>query len=336
MDMWENGESVNLFSVCAFHAGLIAARNFAICFGQQELSEKYSNSAENIKSIIEQYFFSKDDDRFVRAISFDENGDVIHDKVLDSSALSLVKFSVFESGDPRVLSTVTSISDSLWVKTPSGGLARFEGDSENDTTPGIPGSPWFVSTLLLAEFLITKAESIEELKCVLPFFEWAITNAGATGLLPEKIDPEGKSTNCNKPHLWSHAEFVIAVINYLEKLEKLKVCESCGQSVYRMRRHWPMQVKLHDVLEKYSEQSNGQKELNGLVIFEYEGEEATLAIDLRECIGCGVCTTNCQKEILKMVEDKAQVDMDKIHSCNLCMDCQTSCPVNAIKIGIKR
>ncbi len=332
-------EAITLFASCLAHSAMIASRNFAICFGEGQSAEKYLTTADNLKKSIETHFFSDKLNRFVAAIYPLDNDKFEHDTTIDSDMLALVKFGTFPPDDPRVIATMTAISDELWVKTPTGGLTQFTGDFPENidikyNSAGVPGWPAFISTLWLGQFLIAKATNIAELKYALPIFEWAMTNASSSGLLADKLEPLQKDSNRRYPYVLSHAEFIITVINYLEKLERLKVCESCGQGIYRMRRHWPMQVKLSDILEKYSEPQKLPEHLDNLIVFEHQGQEATFAIDLRECIGCSVCTISCPNNVLIMTGDKVQVDMNNVHNCNVCRECEQACPVNAISISL--
>ena len=44
---------------------------------------------------------------------------------------------------------------------------------------------------------------------------------------------------------------------------------------------------------------------------------------------CGVCTKNCPVDVLDIVDGKVQVNQD---DCISCRNCETICPVNAIKM----
>lgn len=332
LDLYRRGVGLDGFTLGAIYGGLTAGKNFAICFDDRQRVDRYGHIAEKIKRATERRLYDEQTGRFGSVLWLGDNDQLELDRRLDSSILGLVKFAMFSPTDERIVSTVNGICDRLWVNTPVGGLRRFEGE-----TGGMADRPAVVPTLWLGQYLIARAEHVNELKQSLPIFEWTITNAGAAGMLPTSLDPATGRAQSGGPDLWAHAEFVVAVTDYLEKLEQLQICSGCGQSVYRMRRHWPMQVRLQDLLDKYDEQSTRvDRRIDNLVVFEHNGSEVTLAIDLRECIGCGVCTINCEKDILVMIDDKARVDLDRLAGCSLCMACEASCPVKAIKISSER
>jgi len=87
---------------------------------------------------------------------------------------AIFKFHLFEADDPRVEATMKAIEEKLWVKTRVGGVARYENDYyhriSNDIA-AVPGNPWFICTLWLADYFITRAKTTAELKLALPIFE---------------------------------------------------------------------------------------------------------------------------------------------------------------------
>ncbi|MDH5656448.1 MAG: glycoside hydrolase family 15 protein, partial [Spirochaetia bacterium] len=97
---------------------------------------------------------------------------------------------------------------------------RYEGDlyqRAGDSPDGIPGNPWFISTLWLADFIISQAETPEQLQEALPYIEWCGKNALASGVLAEQVHPVNGSPLCVSPLTWSHSAFVWTVLLYSEK-----------------------------------------------------------------------------------------------------------------------
>ncbi len=335
-NLWQTHDGIDLFAVSAMFGGLISAGYFALCFGDESRATRYETTAKKIKFAVERHFYNQDLGRFVRAVHPGENHTFQADPVLDSSILGITKFCLFDPDDPRIAETVRIISDKLWVKTPVGGLARFEGDfSPSQPEPhsfGMPGIPCFMTTFWLAEYLIARARNQTDLKQVLPIFEWAIANAGGAGLIPEIPTLAGPAGTTIQPSIRSHAEFVIAVIRYLEKLEKMYTCSHCGQPVYHIQKEEAAASDSRDLAPKSLESPLDQTPPQNIVVFGHEGRQATLSIDLRECLGCGVCVLNCPEKVLFRVNHKCQIDPNLITNCTLCLECETSCPVGAIHV----
>jgi len=113
---------------------------------------------------------------------------------------------------------MNAIKNRLWVKTGVGGLARYEGDkyhSAADDISNVPGNPWFICTLWLAQWYIAKAKNMNELKEAIPILQWAASRALPSGVLAEQVHPFTNQPLSVSPLTWSHAAFVAAVLEYL-------------------------------------------------------------------------------------------------------------------------
>jgi GH15 family glucan-1,4-alpha-glucosidase len=108
----------------------------------------------------------------------------------------------------------------LWVKTKVGGVSRYKGDwyfRQCEDLENVPGNPWYICTMWLAEWYIEKAKSSEELKNCLKFFQWAKEHSLPTGILPEQVHPLTGEPLSVAPLTWSHISFMSAVLRYLKK-----------------------------------------------------------------------------------------------------------------------
>src|SRR6185503_6061505 len=267
-DLWEERWGVHAFTVATVYGGLKAARNFAVCFGDRERAETYNRAAEEIKTAAAKYLWSDKFNRFVRRLvpkdapvppgdqNYKEKAPLTPDEeledyyevdgVLDASLYAIFKFHLFDANDPRVVSTMKAVEDKLWVKTRVGGVARYENDYYHRISSDIasvPGNPWFICTLWLADYFITKAKTPSELKLALPIFEWTASHALESGVLAEQVNPYTNEPISVSPLTWSHATVVSTAIKYLEKLEQLQSCSSCHQPIYRLRRRGTVEVK---------------------------------------------------------------------------------------------
>src|SRR5947199_8516265 len=87
-----------------------------------------------------------------------------------------------------------------------GGVARYENDYyhrvSNDVA-AVPGNPWFICTLWLADYLITRAQTAGELKLALPIFQWTASHAFESGILAEQVNPYTNAPISVSPLTWS-------------------------------------------------------------------------------------------------------------------------------------
>ncbi|MCK4884939.1 glycoside hydrolase family 15 protein, partial [Candidatus Bathyarchaeota archaeon] len=155
------------------------------------------------------------------------------DNTVDSSVYGVFEFGVLPADDPRVEKTMKSVEQILTVKSKSGGVARYQNDYYQRVSQDVevPGNPWFICTLWLAEWYIAKSE----LDKGLTLMKWVVDRASETGVLAEQINPYNNEPLSVAPLTWSHSTFILTVIEYLNKLNDLKVCEKCGLPVFRNR-----------------------------------------------------------------------------------------------------
>jgi glucoamylase len=369
-DLWEERWGVHAFTVATVYGGLKAARNFAVCFGDRDRAEKYAKAAAEIKAGAAKYLYSEKLGRFVRRLvpkdnpvppgeqgvyeetvplSRDEEIGQFYevDETIDASLYSIFKFHLFEADDPRVVSTMTQVEQKLWVKTRVGGVARYENDYyhriSNDIA-AVPGNPWFICTLWLADYFITRATNAADLKLALPIFEWTAGHSLESGVLAEQVNPYTNEPISVSPLTWSHATVVSTAIKYLEKLESLQLCDSCHQPVYRLRRPGPVEVKSQatfDRLEAEFENVESRETMSPIGHFQRldprskQSMKATLAIDIRDCIGCDVCVAHCEPGVLKMVDGKALIDLRHLNKCDLNGQCVEVCPTDVVSLKLQ-
>jgi GH15 family glucan-1,4-alpha-glucosidase len=153
------------------------------------------------------------------------NGTYRLDMTSDSANYALFAFGALDACDEMVEQEMKGLWSRLWVKTDVGGCARYERDYyhqvERDHTDAVPGNPWVICTLWQAQYLIERARTLEELQQALPLLEWTEKRAEKSGVLAEQFNPYSGEAISVSPLTWSHATFVIAVMEYLRKFEKL-------------------------------------------------------------------------------------------------------------------
>jgi GH15 family glucan-1,4-alpha-glucosidase len=212
------------FTVAAVWAGLQAAANFTDTFGETEISEKYRQAAAEIKQATVTHMYDPELRRFLRMIQFHEDGTVTKDTIIDSSMWALFKFGMFAADDPMIVATMQAIEDRLTVKTSVGGVARYENDYYHQVSHDIdkvPGNPWFICTLWVAQYHIARAKTLRELQATVPMLQWVEQHGLRSGVLAEQVDPYTHAPLSVSPLTWSHAEVLITVHEYVEKYTKL-------------------------------------------------------------------------------------------------------------------
>lgn len=223
-DLWEERRGVFTFTCAAVYAALIVAASFASLFNDRALHEKYSRAAAEVREGMEKYLYSPELGRFLRGIYIQKNGTIEKDSTPDSSIYGVFEFGAFSPQDSRVIKTMNSIREMLWVKTETGGMARYVDDyyfRKSDDIRNVPGNPWVICTLWMAEWYAESANNLAELAWSREIIEWAVRYALPSGLLPEQVHPYTGEDLSVSPLTWSHSTFILAVEKYLTRYEQL-------------------------------------------------------------------------------------------------------------------
>ena len=224
-DLWEERWGVHAFTVASVWGGLDAARNFADLFGDDGAYMRYRDAVERLREASDANLYSAELGRFPRRITVEDDEAVTVDTVLDSAIHGLWRFGMYPPDDERIADTMRAIADQLSNKAETGGIARYTDDYyfrvESDTSK-VPGNPWFLCTLWLAQWYIATARSPDDLKPARAMIDWAVAHQLPGGLLSEQLDPHTGAPLSVSPLTWSHAEFIVTVDEYCRKTESLR------------------------------------------------------------------------------------------------------------------
>lgn len=232
-DLWEERRGIFSYTTATVIGGLNAAASLAALFLEDERASAYLYAARQIKEAMDQHLYSLEAGRYARGLLCKEGRQIL-DTTVDASLLGLVIFGGYDPLDARVAATARAVEEQLWIGGGSGGLARFVGDDYQRATADVPGNPWIICTLWLAQYRIAAAGSMDELRRALPLLLWVVEKALPSGVLPEQVHPGTGAFLSVSPLTWSHGTLVAAVLEYAEKARKIgaktEAMEYGGQS----------------------------------------------------------------------------------------------------------
>ncbi|MDO8572584.1 MAG: glycoside hydrolase family 15 protein [bacterium] len=230
-DLWEEKFGTSTYTSCAVYGGLIAAANFSAVLGKHKSEKVYRDTAEEIKEAIFKYLYNPNEEIFYKMITPD-NVALETDKTIDmSSAFGLFAFGVLPPDDERLVKFISKIEERLACKTFVGGIARYENDRYYRISNTIPGNPWFITSLWLAQYYIAKAKNASDFDVVKKWINWVVEYSLPSGVLSEQLDTFTGEQISAAPLTWSQAEYVITIIKYLDKLESMGICIKCNPVV---------------------------------------------------------------------------------------------------------
>lgn len=223
-DIWEERHGVFTFTCAAVIAGLEAASTIANLFNDAERRDRYAAAAQEVREATLQHLFLPDAKQFARGLISKENGLEL-DRSIDASAFGIFYLGAFPPGSAAVESTMQAVREQLAVRTDVGGFARYAGDAYHrisEETERVPGNPWLLCSLWIAEYVIATATRIEDLQSAIDIVSWVRSKALTSMILPEQIDPYDGAPLSVAPLTWSHAQLVSVVRGYLAARARLR------------------------------------------------------------------------------------------------------------------
>ena len=219
-DLWEERHGIHAFTVASVWAGLTAAAQFAQGFGERAIAQRYETAAAEIRAAADEHLFDEKLGRFVRRLEVRSDGSLEADLTLDVSMYGLWRFGMIAADDPRMVATMEALRERLWVQTDIGGMARYENDYYHQVSTDldkVPGNPWFICSLWLAQWYISTATTTTDLSAAHDLLMWVVEHALPSGTLAEQVQPYSGDPLSVSPLTWSHAEFALTVQEYVAR-----------------------------------------------------------------------------------------------------------------------
>ncbi|MBI4215655.1 MAG: glycoside hydrolase family 15 protein [Parcubacteria group bacterium] len=221
-DLWEERLGIHTFTCAAVYGALEAAAFFGRLLGKSHDCKKYGQAAAEIKKAARKYLYDKGKGYYLRRLYQNSHGKWVADDTLDiSSFYGVLRFQIEDAQSERLASMYESIKRRLMVKTDIGGVARYDRDvyqAVSDDWENVPGNPWFLCTLWLADYHIAKAKKREDLKEAKDLIDWAVRLSSGSFILSEQVHPYTGAELSVSPLTWSHAQFVLTVLFYINRL----------------------------------------------------------------------------------------------------------------------
>ncbi len=224
-DPWEEHSGIFSYTCATTYAGLLAAAKISQALGHITHAERYQTAADEVRQAILFHLYDEKAGRFVKKIKRKDGKEIERDLTPDASLMILWKLDLLPPTDIRIVSTMKELEKALRVKTNVGGYARYPRDFyhfNHQHSESIPGNPWIITTLWMAQWKIALARSLEDLKEPLETLRWAARKATPAGILPEQIDPLSGEHLSVAPLTWSHAVYVETFLQYVEKETELR------------------------------------------------------------------------------------------------------------------
>ena len=226
-NLWEEKFAIHTYTAASTYAGLHIASMFAGILGKERSEHNFARIALEMKEAIVKHLYDEQTGSFYRSIVIDrESGTTIYDRTIDSSsAYGVFLFDVLPRDDERLVRAITLTKERLAIRTPVGGLSRYEGDQYYRTGSSVPGNPWFITTLWYTQYAIAMAITDADLDQVRTDLNWVVHNSLRSGVLSEQLNPYTGEQIGAAPLTWSHAEYIRTVVMYMDKIKELGIVQ---------------------------------------------------------------------------------------------------------------
>jgi len=211
-DLWEERRGIHAFTVSALIRAMRAAAELARSVGDDSAS-RYVEVADEVRSAMLTQMIDPESGRIWRRLEPSPAGPRI-DPVVDSSTLGVALLRALEPDHPVVGATLAAVESRLIVGSVTGGVARYEGDYYWRVRDDVPGNPWIICTLWLAQVKLLRAKSAADLVEPEAWIRWALRHAAPTGVLPEQLHPDTGEALSVSPLTWSHAELIQTILAF--------------------------------------------------------------------------------------------------------------------------
>jgi GH15 family glucan-1,4-alpha-glucosidase len=209
-DLWEERQGIHTWTVASTIAGLRAGAFFARLYDDEARASACETLAEQFTQSMKDYLGNKEYTRFARRLT----PTLEQDLTIDAADFAPFLFGVLPADDEIVAGTAAAIEEHL--RTPIGGIARYQKDYFHRKTEDAPGNAWIISTLWLARYKLALGDRAAADKLI----AWVTTTATVAGMLPEQVHPINGEPYSVCPLTWSHAEFIETMHEYVDSMRK--------------------------------------------------------------------------------------------------------------------
>ena len=211
-DLWEERFFVPTYTVSVVYAALLAAAEVAERNTDPKNAVRWRTAANDIGEIARKKLFDENRGVLLKGLVKNDSGELVPDRTIDVSAVyGAFMFGLFAPDSAEIAQSIAAVRSALSMpNSPFPGIARYENDYYRRVSGDIPGNPWFITTLWLAQYALEMG-SIDEATAIV---EWCKQHMLPTGVLSEQVNPYTDAFVSVAPLTWSQAEIVSTLLDF--------------------------------------------------------------------------------------------------------------------------
>jgi GH15 family glucan-1,4-alpha-glucosidase len=198
LDLWEEKSALHTYTNSAVYGALRESADVASVLGHDALAVSWKEENGILQSAILKHLWNEQNNRFLKSVKPTDND-------IDTAIMGLsFPFCVLQPDDPRMLSTAHQIENAF--RYPTEGIGRYPSDVYHG------GNPWFITTLWMALYHC-QLGNYQKAKTLI---DWSAKHVDELKLFAEQVDRENGEPVSASPLAWSHAMFILSLLNFKE------------------------------------------------------------------------------------------------------------------------
>lgn len=216
-DLWEERFNISTYTTATVYAALLSAATLAEAASDNESAVRWRACADDMQTNAQKHLYNAEKGVLYSGLKV-KNNEIEKDQRIDSSAVfGAFMFGLYSFDSEEVRSSMSAMHQALKMPQPDIlGIARYENDNYFLVSNDLPGNPWLITTLWLAQYYIETNSRDKGLELI----RWTRDRMMNTGVLPEQINPyDGKYVSV-APLIWSQSEYVSTLLDLVSESDQ--------------------------------------------------------------------------------------------------------------------
>lgn len=213
-DLWEQKYLSTTYTAAITYASLLEAADMADAIHNADDGARWRAAAEAMKGSAHVYY-NPDKKCFYKGFIDSEDKKRDFDDTIDvSSVFGAFMYGLFDIDSEEVVNSLETVRGKLKNSNEPQAYIRYEGDDYyRDGDQDSPSNPWPVVSLWMAQIALERGET-ELAEAAL---QWVLGMTNNYASVAEQVRPQNFEPASVEPLVWSHAEFVSALIDMAQK-----------------------------------------------------------------------------------------------------------------------
>lgn len=209
-DLWEQQYITSAYTTAVTYGALSSAAELALRIGRETDAKRWSETAERMADSAKRVFVNERTGYIYRGFYTSTRGERHFDDTADISSLyGMYMFGVLQSDEPEMKRATQAMKRLLRSPVNSAAYIRYIGDRYRSSSN--ESNAWVVPTLWAAQIFVEMDDMVSAARSI----DWVLGLEPDTPFIPEQVNPHTGESTFVSPLVWSHAEFINTILDYI-------------------------------------------------------------------------------------------------------------------------